>query len=68
MLESPVAEHRGKGFENVSSTTLSDVACNCAREPSVARSAGFANVFACAILGFRFALPQALRCHPLRGL
>jgi len=36
--------------------------------PSVARSAGFTNVFAWLVLGFRCAPPQALRCHPLRGL
>ena len=35
---------------------------------SVAHSAGFANVFAWLVLGFRCAPPQALRCHPLRGL
>src|SRR5687767_6292337 len=35
---------------------------------SVARSAGFANVFAWLVLGFRCAPPQALRCRPLRGL
>src|SRR5687767_1256040 len=34
---------------------------------SVTRSAGFANVFAWLVLGFRCAPPQALRCHPLRG-
>src|SRR5688572_19500493 len=34
---------------------------------AVTRSAGFANVFAWLVLGFRCAPPQALRCHPLRG-
>ena len=34
---------------------------------SVARSAGFAHVFAWLVLGFRCAPPQALRFHPLRG-
>jgi hypothetical protein len=34
-------------------------------EAAAARSAGFADIFACLVLGFRFAPPQALRCHPL---
>src|SRR5687768_6947555 len=39
-----------------------------ARLYAVARSAGFANVFAWLVLEFRCALPQTLRCRPLRGL
>ena len=35
---------------------------------AVARSAGYTNIFALLVLGFRCASPQGLRCHPLRGL
>jgi len=44
-----------------------DIVSKSAPPTSVARSAGFANVLAWLVLGFRCAPPQALRCHPLRG-
>jgi hypothetical protein len=45
MWVSQVAEHSVQGFENIGRTTLSDAACNVAREPCVARSRGLCQCF-----------------------